>query len=487
MCGIVGFVANGDTRTLYNRRANFLYQGLHVDSLRGQGGTGVALVTDKGDVESYKRALSGPDFINSDVADRGYARMDLARIAIGHNRAATIGSVKDKNCHPFHYKEKREIILVHNGTLHDHRRLTPVGFNHDVDSAHAAFALAESEDVAKTLKSINGWFVFVWWDGTDKTFNIARNDNRDIFYSSDTAGNLYYGSEYKMLDWLTTRNSVEFDKNAKWVYPGEHQWFSWKITPDGLSAKPKMIDIKPEPKASVYTPPAREPFEGRNRAFDFSTVELETMKLKRDEIVEVFLEDYEGYQGQENQKEKKDQFGKIFGHCYDGAGKKQEVWVHSVRVAGWALYEKYFKEKGNTLPCRVIRVQEVTKNRGLTKIIICDTHLTEIAQRVKETQAREGKTVTEAVKKVIKDAKVELDLDDQPELIQGPGSIFLPEGAWKELVKPGCAVCSSGVTKEDADKITWLPGTPATFLCGTCSEDDDARDMASLPSRSKVH
>jgi predicted glutamine amidotransferase len=494
MCGIVGFVANSPA-TDTHRRTNFLAQGLHCDALRGTGGTGIAIVDTDAQVHVFKKALAGPDFLQTQVSDLAQAKMHVAKIAIGHNRAATIGNIKDKNCHPFWYKGDktgREIVMVHNGTLNGYYNLVEDGFRHEVDSAYAAMALANSDNIQETLRKIKGWFVLIWWDGLEKTFNIARNDNRDIYFIRGKDGSMYFGSEHKMVDWLIDRNGIEIPKNSSYSYPREHEWLSWKFSKDGyLSEKYKLVDIKPAKEAPLPVLP-RAGFSD-----DFDVKQLGEHGFLKDEELYFLMRDFEPYVGAHDAKEPHNQFGRLHGVVWNANGDEFKAVVHQVRKTQHLLFEKYFKDAGFTVfPIRT-QFEYPPKNAAKIVTIICDMDLTAIAKDVRELRLKAGEgsapdATVEAVKKVLVEAgkspKKQLDLAQAADvtMVMFANGVFIPEELWKEKVFGGCGHCSHVPDPTEADKIAWINGGP-TFLCGGCADNEEVRESASLPAKGKVH
>lgn len=504
MCGIVGFVTPrpGVETT---KRNNFLFQGLLVDQLRGTGGTGVALVDREREISVYKRGLQGSDFINSEQADRASTALHSSLIAIGHNRAATIGSVKDKNAHPFHFKDKREIVLVHNGTLNNHYQISPTGFRHDVDSAHAAMALAASDDVGKTLRGIKGWFVFVWYDVKENTFNIARNNNRDIYYIRGKDDSMYFGSEYKMLDWLIDRNGIELAKDAKYGFPGEHEWYIWTMQDGILARKPKMVKIEPEKERFQY--PARElPAPGQSFRRDNSTIvkeDVEKMGFDVDQGEWFMIDKWESYSGADENKPKEHKYGKVSGSIWNEKGDEVKAVINGVRLSQFEFFMYHFDKSG--LPVFPIRVVDEWMGGIKKSYIVVDVDLPEVQDMVRKAKKEKGNVkggdlkpqdtaeTAKIVKEILKEAGKELELlPSDPKvsekMLKGPGVLYLPEKSWKDYVAHGCGNCTEVPEPKDADTIEWIPGTtPAAFLCSKCADDGAARENAGVVAKGKVH
>jgi predicted glutamine amidotransferase len=467
MCGIIGFVTP-DPRAGSAQRSNFLGQGLITDSLRGVSGTGLALVKHNYEVETYRKALPGADFVNSTVAEMAFSDIDLTRIAIGHNRAATIGSTKDRNCHPFHYTNKREVALVHNGTLHNHRRLTPPSFNHDVDSAHAAYAISDSDDIAETLRDITGPFVFVWWDGKERTFNIARNEFREIYYVTANDGTLFFGSEFRMVDWLLERNNIDIGNN-KYLYPPDHEWYSWEISDTGISKKPARRDITPKKVVAYHNV----------GGYNHSTIN--TDKDERGQQVKDFLAGkeidigevyicksvvYVPYANGMHTSNKNHQYGRISATIVSAKGELT-IWIHGVTASRFEYISGAFLDG---LPVRIAGAQQMTVNNPGEFVALGEIRASDLKK------VRNGEELKNNSKEIV----IANNLDGF-ELFPGPRGM-LNSAIWETLVQKGCAYCNNVPQSTDAFKMEWIPNsTPPDFLCGGCTVDMEARELSGLP------
>lgn len=457
-----------------------------VDSLRGMGGTGLGIVKTNYEVETFRRALPGADFINSDVGGLSLRDIDIARIAVGHNRAATIGSIKDKNCHPFHYGDKREIMLVHNGTLHSYHSLSPAGFNHEVDSAHAAAALATSENVGVTLKKFRGPFVFVWWDGKDKTFNIARNEFRDIWYVQSKDNTIYFGSEYKMVDWLLDRVGVELEDNVKYSTLGDHQWFSWGIEDGKISQKFKLTDIKPEfPIPGIFNGSRRTHDRVPDKSESKMATNLTKLGLREDELIYIRSRRFETYaQSNQGVNNKERIIGKIVGESV-GTNDVLEVWIHSISEARYEFLKETFP---NLIPVRVKGAYAPWKNAD-EFVISCEIKAKDLFKFGKKGGDTGKLKLSAKVKEILKKEKEEEheDVDGgdfEEDFVSGPNGIYITTKSWRELVKSGCAMCTEIPSEDDHAKVAWLnDATPVAFLCPKCGDDAETREAANLPAK----
>jgi hypothetical protein len=106
----------------------------------------------------------------------------------GHTRAATRGSVIDKNAHPFKFGR---IIGAHNGIV-----VAPKEY--PVDSMYLFDALSKAGgDYQKALADISGYWALSWFDGEAFYLQSYRNE---IAIGCDDRGTWYYSSDWTHLD-----------------------------------------------------------------------------------------------------------------------------------------------------------------------------------------------------------------------------------------------------------------------------------------------
>ena len=117
MCGIVGYIGYRDAYSI-------LIQGLKRLEYRGYDSAGLALVTDKGDINLYKckgKVKNLEDFVcNCDLS---------GHVGIAHTRWATHGEPNDVNAHP-HFSSSGNIALIHNGIIENYAILKEALIEH---------------------------------------------------------------------------------------------------------------------------------------------------------------------------------------------------------------------------------------------------------------------------------------------------------------------------------------------------------------------
>lgn len=216
MCGIFGFITKEHGKGNQDRR-RFIENGLIAGTVRGDDGAGCIIVP------HHMKQGAGADWVKiptdgySLVTTKAYqdrlggaGQTNQYRAVIGHNRAATAGSAKLENTHPF---QEGPITLVHNGTLSSTMGLD-VGFSDlkkegvEVDSHVITHNLALNEDPATVIAKLEGAFVLVWHDARDNSVNIVRNNARPIhLMSAGCEDTVLFASEAEMLYWLAKRNN----------------------------------------------------------------------------------------------------------------------------------------------------------------------------------------------------------------------------------------------------------------------------------------
>jgi glucosamine--fructose-6-phosphate aminotransferase (isomerizing) len=111
MCGIVGYVGNGDS-------LDVLLTGLGRLEYRGYDSAGVAVIDDDGAMHTRKRAGKLKVLVDDIQADP----LPAGHTGIGHTRWATHGGPTDGNAHP-HLGDDGRLALIHNGIIENFNTL----------------------------------------------------------------------------------------------------------------------------------------------------------------------------------------------------------------------------------------------------------------------------------------------------------------------------------------------------------------------------
>jgi len=207
MCGIVGVVSNCSNGFSQKEMAIFADL-LFLDTIRGFDSTGVFGVHTNSNLVMYKDAVHGLDFLGTtEYRSFKAERIANGKMVVGHNRAATRGTVVDKNAHPFVVDDK--IVLVQNGTYkgsHIHHKDT------EVDTEAVAHVISEHESVEEALQKINAAYALVWYNAEKKTLNLIRNSERPLYLVDFHGTGFAFASEANMLLYAFSRAEVPLKK-----------------------------------------------------------------------------------------------------------------------------------------------------------------------------------------------------------------------------------------------------------------------------------
>ena len=206
MCGIVGFIGQGNTKDI-------LLAGLSRLEYRGYDSAGIALYSQPftmvkvvGKLEELKKKVSA-----SKDCQLPYS------MGIGHTRWATHGKASEKNAHP-HLSMHKEVVLVHNGIIENFAELKTFlqeqgySFYSDTDTEVAVnlieYYYRKDKDILKALfsvqKELKGSYAFaIMFQEDAKTLYTMRKDSplivgkgENAFYlASDVSAFLDYTNE----------------------------------------------------------------------------------------------------------------------------------------------------------------------------------------------------------------------------------------------------------------------------------------------------
>jgi predicted glutamine amidotransferase len=185
MCGLVGLAGN-----FYAKHSKMMKILLWLDTWRGRHSTGIATVSREREIDLFKRAIPGYEFVDHPVVDRIMGHTD--RVWLGHNRHATIGVINAYNAHPFIVEDDRgvfDFVGAHNGTLSNRYNafkkdgpLKPEAGDYGTDSEALMNAIYH-HGPADTMKEIEGAWALTWYDRRNDSINFLRNKERTLYFT----------------------------------------------------------------------------------------------------------------------------------------------------------------------------------------------------------------------------------------------------------------------------------------------------------------
>ncbi len=205
MCGIYGFGFGPNCKLTLNQR-NAINKALSVlNDSRGGQSYGYFVLDDQG-AHVTKKGVGPLGSSDSDT---------LGKYALGfaHSRAATLGSICEKNAHPF---EIGDIIGAHNGTINNYYQMDQkYNRNFPVDSMHIFAHINEGID----LKELAGWGTIEFWN---------KNKPKEIIFAKIGMGDLAICELDDAVFWSSDKEHLEkamlFAKIANFnVYEAEER------------------------------------------------------------------------------------------------------------------------------------------------------------------------------------------------------------------------------------------------------------------------
>ena len=255
MCGIVSMFSQ---EKAYNKDVrSFFTQLLAVNTVRGVHSTGMAFGNDR-EANVLKKTMAGWDFIETGAFNRVMTNHQKYKFMIGHNRAATQGSVNLDNAHPFQHGR---ITGVHNGTLTNYRSLdNKASFN--TDSEYIFHKLNQDEgNAGKVSPKLQGAYNLLWHDTKDNTVHSLRNTLRPYSYAKIKGKDIVVGaSELDMLWWIAIRNSLELEE--MWE-PAPHTEYIFDLD-NGDLMNPQEVEREGY-TAPKYDYPSRNRYHNSNQ------------------------------------------------------------------------------------------------------------------------------------------------------------------------------------------------------------------------------
>jgi hypothetical protein len=406
MCGIFGILNLESTFSFKEKEV--LAQAIITNSVRGLDSTGMLIVpkANKKEPKIIKKAVAGWDFVDFTKVKEDLVNYEQNLVMLIHNRAATKGTVSNKNAHPFNHGN---IYLVHNGTLANSSQLTPSGMGlFDVDSDLITYLLS-IHPYTEVLPKLKGSYVLIWYNSEEECLYVYRNEERPIYFSKVKDKNiLFFASESMMLSWLANRNGVELEKI---LYPTAFKLLKFK---NSIEYTTEVIEPEQE-KVVIAKPP--------EHGVQYSISNLNTYYNSKTISKENFFK-YVSSKGI--------RIGDILDFYFD-------EWEQPKRTS------RHFTLKGELIKEGGIKIIA----NGLLKF---DASRSDIfSGEMMGTIYRNGENyivVKNILKKVTKDR-----VEDK--LYCGPNSIKVSLKEFTALTKDGCSACQASIFPSDHDKLSW--------------------------------
>lgn len=178
-------------------------------------------------------------------------------VLVAHARAATKGEVNKKNAHPF---VCGDLIGVHNGTIHpdfEGRK----EYDTDSEALYAYMAKhGEQNGLNMVNKMYNAAYALMWINLKERTFNIARNDQRTLYFSVHKHRDVCFLSS----DRLFLKAVIQYiDKNYEDPAPVvAEEWFVFELNKKNVLRTRETVKI--QPKINTYTPPPATTQQGQS-------------------------------------------------------------------------------------------------------------------------------------------------------------------------------------------------------------------------------
>lgn len=484
MCGIVGMFT-AENMGFYGADKDQFKNMLIVNSLRGSHSTGcfgVSKFKDKNDVSIVKSVGSPYTLFDFNKTNDFFSRMVTNfGLVVGHGRYATRGAIDAPNAHPF---REGNITLVHNGVISNYFQLRDSKKHEgiEVDSQLIARLFAE-EGAINVLPRIAGAYTFVWFDSDTGLLNIAKNDQRPLFFAEHSKKEtLVFASEAETLDWHATRHKVEIDEitpcpNFRLLQyekdslectvtpykakPIQTTWFkgnnnSWQSRQDSM-----YDDVKEEQSYQHYKQKRKQqPTIDKMDEYTVTITE-QSHTMKVGEIVEFSVHDYEHKQGYTIIDGESDNFPNV------------EFYATGVDI----IEEDLVDCSGIRGSISAIHLVPPDKTFNLTRWRVFITNFVMVFNNNgKEALVKVDSQHTNEDDIINSDSDIDSVLAEGYTIpaFDGP-DVHMSQFRYVELASSGCGWCTGVLTKTDLSKPEHLmlhnDGVNESIVCPTCTQD----------------
>lgn len=494
MCGLVGVAGN-----IVGSHVKAFQNMLVFDQVRGFDSTGVLKVDVSNDI-FLEKEIGGPSNLwgwhKSDIfTDRGHSAGKLPKILIGHNRAATMGSVDNERAHPFNYGH---IYGAHNGTVHMFDNLDKP--DKDCIDSQAIYNHIANNGIKDLWSKLRGAAALSWYDSKEDKLHFIRNAQRPLYFMYNKNKNvLFWSSEYEFITLATKRQKIDLHQNDE----GSNLYFEVPVN-KLITFKVTASNVEEEERISLapfHTPQVQQTrvptvmgqrngriSGGRNgtvdgkmnnkhwasdaekgshklKGLEFTITNMGSKRLPNDSGVELW------YAG--NIVSKGPLLGtkiKVYPH-----DQKEEIRLHRLTMP----HCRGMVHKITNRP-RVIISEETGYIEEIRISSACVEQTLQRNYRVfPETPPKlidEEPKLIEDVKLTEEEANKVVKLSDKKrERLLYPvlGGQLVKHGEWAQNMKGAgwcCTGCGAPADESDADDILWI--RPNIFLCKDCKEDE---------------
>jgi endogenous inhibitor of DNA gyrase (YacG/DUF329 family) len=264
MCGLVGIAGE-----ILRPQVNAFNVLMLNNTMRGIDGCGVLKVEKLGKkyyFDVYKdETPSSLAVFSKEFND--FTKGFTSTLLMGHSRAATIGSVEEKNNHPF---RREHIIGMHNGTI---RGVFDYTKDFETDS-EALFENIREKGLKKTLGHVHSKcykpaYALTFYDNEKGDVYLFRNEERPLFIASNKK-TVIWSSERALINFAIRRQGL--DKDHKYelqsLKPGSLAKIEVLSNKPNLKLIPNYFDITRKPDYQSYYSKPTNTYYNKNKDKD---------------------------------------------------------------------------------------------------------------------------------------------------------------------------------------------------------------------------
>ena len=465
MCGLVGMAG----KVSISHKKMFRNM-LIFDQIRGIDSTGIAFVDKYNGSVDVEKEVGGAsqlwDWGESKLLDyTGQFRIP-PMVAIGHNRAATIGKVQKDTAHPFTFKH---ITGAHNGTLWDWDDLEGAD-EFDVDSQALYNDIAE-KGIDHTWGTFRGAAALTWWDDDKETINLIRNSERPLYVAFEKGGDtLFWASEEWMITIAAKKAKINLEMAP--VMLKENYLHSYKPTKTSIKIEENR-ELKKK-LANTYT-------TNTGRGITKNTVGFKTGKVKSSKINLGWASDtYKAEKGDKGQEARFLRLVTYYPHVsskkYQFAvlerddGERVEVYPQNQRE--WERWESFEKAQDVELFFKITHRPRVRlDNRGkIVCYLICSSGVKFVKSLVQKQTRVQTPPQLNTVEAKEEDLECKHNTFDR----------LVSEKRFKQILdnlspKCSCSICMNPLDLQDHKDFLWVG--PTTVACPDCASSSTLTDL----------